>query len=127
MVEGGMDERYNPEGLSYDELSARLYAFLEEDRVIGPTVSTRRRLAMLNRAVNQAEAGISRLDPLFSEVWARYITALERASPKSAELHLRVGIAIDQPSLRDTRPRRPPCGPAAVGPGSGPRRPTTTR
>ncbi|MEQ4721033.1 tetratricopeptide repeat protein [Nonomuraea sp. B19D2] len=80
----------------YIKLSRRLRDFLEEDRIIGPTVPGRRRVVMLNRAVNLTEAGISRLDPLFSEVWARFADVLLAARPKSGRLRRLVVTAINQ-------------------------------
>lgn len=80
----------------YRERAARLRGFLTEDTEFSATVSARRRLSVLGRAVNDAESGLSRLDPLFPEVRARYIDALHLAKPRSKRLRAFVGTAIQE-------------------------------
>ncbi|WP_444960153.1 hypothetical protein [Nocardiopsis sp. M1B1] len=81
---------------SYRERAARLRGFLAEDTELSGTVSARRRLSVLGRAVNDAESGLSRLDPLFPEVRARYVEALHLAKPRSSRPRALVGTAIQE-------------------------------
>lgn len=80
----------------YLELSDRLREFLGVDAELSSTVSARRRLVIVGRAVNDAESGISRLDPLFSEIRALYVDALFAAKPRSGWLRNIVGTAIQE-------------------------------
>jgi tetratricopeptide (TPR) repeat protein len=78
----------------YLERAESLRVLLAEDDAFGPGVSARHRLSYFNRAVRVAESGISRIDPLFSEVRTRYVSALFAAKPKSSWLRSIVGTAI---------------------------------
>lgn len=80
----------------YVEYTFLLRTLLMDDRDLAMTVSARRRLSILGRGVNDAEAYIARIDPLFTEVRARYVDALHRVKPKSKWLRTIIGTAIQE-------------------------------
>jgi tetratricopeptide (TPR) repeat protein len=72
----------------------QIEVFLDDDNRFAHSVPPRRRLRYAGRAVNGAEAYLSRVDPMLSVVRARYADALYRVDPRSRRLRDLIGMVI---------------------------------
>jgi tetratricopeptide (TPR) repeat protein len=80
----------------YTARQQRLQAFLAEDDDRGSSIRPGQRFKAAQSAVRDLHAGVSRLDPLFGEAWARFLEIHELARPKSATVKETIGVTVRQ-------------------------------
>jgi tetratricopeptide (TPR) repeat protein len=83
----------------YEWKTRQLRVFVVSDNVFGLDVSPRYRVRKAGRAVNAAEANLSRLDPLLTDIRFRYVNALNLAGAGSKRLRDSLGQVIREASV----------------------------
>jgi tetratricopeptide (TPR) repeat protein len=83
----------------YKAKTRQLKVFVRSDEVYGPDVSPRFRARKAGRALNVAEAALSRLDPLLTDIRFRYARALDQADKGARRLRDHLGYVIREASV----------------------------
>lgn len=83
----------------YELRTRQLKVFVHSDEVYGPDVSPRFRARKAGRALNVAEAALSRLDPLLTDIRFRYARALDSADKGARRLRDHLGYVIREASV----------------------------